>query len=79
MADSEEMRRLILHAASLLDGQRERLLTGRYDVGAVMAATSFGSATLQMVAACMGVEEQSAPKTTAKRDEHGRFLKVGAS
>lgn len=61
MADSEEMRRLILHAATLLEVQRDRLVTDAVGSKAAIAAMSHGNAVLRMVAACMGVEEPPQP------------------
>lgn len=84
MSDTEEMRRLILHAATLLDVQCDRIINAQHDLKAVVAAAAHGRAVLRMVAACMATETDVLPvaRRAAKpsvRDENGRFIKGGAS
>ena len=77
MSDNE-MRNLILQAATLLEVHRDREINRPYSEKPVIAAMAYGAAVLRMVAACMVTETEALPKTTPARGEGGRFIKGGA-
>lgn len=83
MADSEEMRRLILHAAAQLRNECDAHVTVGSAFRPTLAAMALAEGVLRMVAACMATETEALTAVrqaakTAPRDEHGKFVKGGA-
>jgi hypothetical protein len=90
VADSEEMRRLMLHAADRLaqEGHGKRIIEAiaeevfvdrkrglARELQSQTAAMALAESVLRMVAACMGVEEP-AQKQSLTRGTDGRFRKT---